>query len=73
MTLDGQAILDALKAQALPIVAADAVKVVNIVLDQIQAQAVAQSGDVVASVIAIALPEIKTLIDQELAAVLPQA
>ena len=66
MKIDGQAILDALKAQIVPATADLVIKAVDVVLVEVQKQASEQPGDMIAGILAIGLPELKNLVDAEL-------
>lgn len=73
MTFNAQALLDDLKAKALPILEKDAVMVIDTLLASIEAQAIAQPGDLVASIVTVAIGALKPVIDAELAKLLPVA
>ena len=73
MKIDGQAILNDLKAKQLPVLEKDLVVAIDSVVTSLQGQAQAQVPDIVASVLAIGLAEVKPILDKELAVLLPDS
>lgn len=75
MKLDGQAILDAVKAQGLPVLEKDMIAVVDIVLKQVATQAAAAAvvdpKDFVAGGLAMFIPVLQPEIDALLAKLVP--
>ncbi len=73
MKLDAAALIADLKAKAVPVLEKDLIMVVDAVLDSVQAQALAQAGDVVAGILALGIPALKPVLDAELAKLSAQA